>query len=123
MSPVQDHLNPKTGLMAEFTVGIIEIPARGSLRATRTIQRYVRGWFGRQIFQRLREAEDEDTDTDDEYLSDDEEWDEESLVRETYGRHTYNFGNTEIGPIFHPSSVSYQIPDYIDDESLEIDYP
>jgi hypothetical protein len=33
----------------------------------------------------------------------DEEWDEESLVRETYGRRTYNFGDTKLGPIYVPS--------------------
>lgn len=35
--------------------------------------------------------------------TEDEEWDEESLVRETYGRRTYNFGDTKLGPIYVPS--------------------
>ena len=33
----------------------------------------------------------------------DKEWDEESLVRETYGRRTYDFGDTKMGPIYVPS--------------------
>ena len=32
--------------------------------------------------------------------TEDEEWDEESLVRETYGRRTYNLGDTKLGPIY-----------------------
>ena len=54
--------------------------------------------------------------------SPDEEWDEDPLVRETYGRHTYNFGDTKVGPIFRSLSVFVE-PDYGDDESSEIDYP
>ena len=54
--------------------------------------------------------------------SSDEEWDEESLVHETYGRHTYNFGDTKLGPIYNNSSVFFN-HDYSDDEFTEVDYP
>jgi hypothetical protein len=56
--------------------------------------------------------------------SSDEEWDEESLVHETFGRHTYNFGDTKIGPLYEKTSIfanrDYSEDDY--DEDAEIDY-
>ena len=56
--------------------------------------------------------------------SSDEEWDEESLVHETFGRHTYNFGDTKIGPLYEKTSIfanrDYSEEDY--DEDAEIDY-
>ena len=56
--------------------------------------------------------------------SSDEEWDEESLVHETFGRHTYNFGDTKIGPLYEKTSI-FANRDYSEDdedESAEIDY-
>ena len=54
--------------------------------------------------------------------SSDEEWDEESLVHETYGRRTYNFGDTKLGPIYNNSSVFFN-HDCSEDEFAETDYP
>ena len=54
--------------------------------------------------------------------SSDEEWDEESLVHETYGRHTYNFGDTKLGPIYNNSSI-FPAGGSEDDDFTEIDYP
>ena len=56
---------------------------------------------------------------------DNNEWDEGSLVHESYGRHTYNFGDTRLGPIYKLT------PEYMDaydetcssDDNSEIDYP
>ena len=42
----------------------------------------------------------------------DEEWDEESLVRETYGRRTYNFGDTEIGPGYEAEEEEHTTMNY-----------
>jgi len=55
--------------------------------------------------------------------SSDEEWDEESLVHETFGRHTYNFGDTKLGPLYEKTSI-FANRDYSDDdgEYAEIDY-
>ena len=56
--------------------------------------------------------------------SSDEEWDEESLVHETFGRHTYNFGDTKIGPLYEKTSI-FANRDYSEDdedEYAEIDY-
>jgi len=56
--------------------------------------------------------------------SSDEEWDEESLVHETFGRHTYNFGDTQLGPLYEKTSI-FANRDYSDDEDgeyAEIDY-
>ena len=55
------------------------------------------------------------------YSSSDEEWDEESLVHETYGRQTYNFGNTKLGAIYDPRNKTTSTDD--DDDEYEIDYP
>ena len=56
--------------------------------------------------------------------SSDEEWDEESLVHETFGRHTYNFGDTKLGPLYEKTSI-FANRDYSEedeDEYTEIDY-
>jgi hypothetical protein len=56
--------------------------------------------------------------------SSDEEWDEESLVHETFGRHTYNFGDTKLGPLYEKTSI-FANRDYSEDdedEYAEIDY-
>ena len=59
--------------------------------------------------------------------SSDEEWDEESLVHETFGRHTYNFGDTKLGPLYEKTSI-FANRDYSDDDEdddgdySEIDY-
>ena len=69
-------------------------------------------YAGRELKKKLHEKEKENEELRQktsgrewmyEEETEDEEWDEESLVRETYGRRTYNFGDTKLGPIYVPS--------------------
>ena len=56
------------------------------------------------------------------YSSSDEEWDEESLVHQTYCRRTYNFGNTGLGAIYDPGQRHYTMKED-EDEDEDEDYP
>jgi len=51
------------------------------------------------------------------------EWDEAALVRETFGRATYNFsGGTRIGPIYQGSASGPCVTSVADNE-MDVDYP
>ena len=53
------------------------------------------------------------------YSSSDEEWDEESLVHQTYCRRTYNFGNTGLGAIYDPGQRHYTMKEDEDEDEDE----
>jgi hypothetical protein len=57
--------------------------------------------------------------------SDDDECDEESLVNQSYGRGTYNFGDTLIGPVYKSAPEDMAVYDEIwsSSDEGEIDYP
>ena len=90
--------------------------------AATTIQKYARRWIVEATWNSLWTDTDQESLTI-EYSGYTYEWDEESLVRETYGRATHNFsGGTTMGPLYQAREDQTWMMDGSDDET-DWDYP
>lgn len=89
-------------------------------QAATTIQKYARRWLVEANWNCF--FADEGEPHIERPRAPDDEWDEDSLVGESYGRATYNFsGGTTMGPVFG-SSPRTSLMDISDDDQ-DMDYP